>query len=277
MAWIESHQQLGRHPKTKAAARSLGISRVQMVGHLHYLWWWALDFAEDGDLSKFDPEDISEEAMWEGDAEQFIQALQDTGFLKDMHINDWEVYTGRLVAQRESNRERQQRYRDKNKSGNVTVTPPKEDVTVTSPSGNAATVPYLTQPDPTGQNQPVERAPAPPPPPTTPKRKPETTFPEDLELDDDLLAKAMVAGLTREEAQLEFEKFRNQAAATDRRQRDWRASWRVWFTNAITYGHVGPRASVRTPVQLRPQFRVSASGQRNLTDAELEEMARASS
>jgi hypothetical protein len=67
MAWIESHQSLGRHPKTKAAARALDISRVQLVGHLHYLWWWALDFAEDGDLSGIDPDDIAEEAMWDGD------------------------------------------------------------------------------------------------------------------------------------------------------------------------------------------------------------------
>lgn len=90
MAWIESHQQLGRHPKTKAAARGLGISRVQLVGHLHYLWWWALDFAEDGDLSKVAPEDIAEEAMWDGDANQFMHVLQEAGFLtKDMHIHDW--------------------------------------------------------------------------------------------------------------------------------------------------------------------------------------------
>ena len=34
MAWIEAHQELRNHPKTKKAARLLGISRPQMIGHL---------------------------------------------------------------------------------------------------------------------------------------------------------------------------------------------------------------------------------------------------
>jgi len=54
MAWIESNQEVGRHPKTKKLARLLDISVVTAVGHLHYLWWWALDFAQEGVLTKFE-------------------------------------------------------------------------------------------------------------------------------------------------------------------------------------------------------------------------------
>lgn len=150
MAWIESHQSLGRHPKLKAAARQLGVSRPAMVGHLQYLWWWALDFAEDGDLSGIDAEDIAEEALWDGDADEFIDALTTAGFLTtERRINDWDDYTGRLVSQRESNRERQRRHREKTKNQPQPVTsqPLNEGVTVTSPLRHGATVQNSTKPD----------------------------------------------------------------------------------------------------------------------------------
>ena len=49
--WIKSYQDLGRHPKTSRLARTLGISRPAAIGHWHLLWWWALDYAKDGDLA----------------------------------------------------------------------------------------------------------------------------------------------------------------------------------------------------------------------------------
>jgi hypothetical protein len=181
VAYIESHQTLGNHPKTKRAARELGIGRVQLVGHMHYLWWWALEYAEDGDLSGFSDDEIAEEAMWEGDPAAFVGALTDAGFLDpNRSLHDWEVYTGRLVAQRESNRERQRRFRERRKADDgaetgddpVTVTPRVERVTVTSPLrngatetlDNAATVPKRTVPNRTepenGANAPTASPPS---------------------------------------------------------------------------------------------------------------------
>ena len=52
MAWIESHQELRHHYKTKRLARELKVTVAAAIGHLHCLWWWAIDFAPDGDLSK---------------------------------------------------------------------------------------------------------------------------------------------------------------------------------------------------------------------------------
>ena len=39
MAWIESHQEIWRHPKTKKLARLLSVSVPTAVGHLHGIWY----------------------------------------------------------------------------------------------------------------------------------------------------------------------------------------------------------------------------------------------
>jgi len=53
LAWIKSHQTLQRHPKVIIASSMLGVPRIKLIGHLHCLWWWALDFASaDGCLGK---------------------------------------------------------------------------------------------------------------------------------------------------------------------------------------------------------------------------------
>jgi hypothetical protein len=89
MAWVESHQELGRHPKTRKLARSLGISVPCAVGHLHFMWWWAMDFAQDGDLSRYDVEEIAEGGMWEGDASAFVAALVSAGFVEREGERQW--------------------------------------------------------------------------------------------------------------------------------------------------------------------------------------------
>jgi hypothetical protein len=112
MAWIESHQELARHPKTRKLARKLDISIPAAVGHLHFVWWWAMDYAEDGDLSRYEAADVAEAAMWEGDPDQFIIALTEAGFLEDDGtIHDWWEYAGRLIDTRRKDAERKRRSR----------------------------------------------------------------------------------------------------------------------------------------------------------------------
>ena len=110
MAWIESHQEVGRHPKTKKLARLLGVSLPAAVGHLHYLWWWALDFAQDGVLDKYDAEDIADAMQWEGDADQLVEALLSSGYIDDtddgLVIHDWAEYAGKLLERRAKDRAR---------------------------------------------------------------------------------------------------------------------------------------------------------------------------
>lgn len=125
MAWIEAHQELPRHPKTKRFARMLKISIPQAVGHLFMFWWWALDYAENGDLSRYDADDLADAAEWSGDPEEFLKAMIECGpggsygFIEKnesgMFVHDWETYSGRLVEKREKNRQRQAKGR-KNKT-----------------------------------------------------------------------------------------------------------------------------------------------------------------
>lgn len=113
MAWIKSHQELRDHPKTRKLAHILGISRPAAIGHLQCLWWWALDYAEDGSLGKFDSLDIALGADWEGDETLFVSSLVRVGFIDQdedgyLYVHDWDDYAGTLIRRREANTKRMQ-------------------------------------------------------------------------------------------------------------------------------------------------------------------------
>ena len=112
MAWIESHQELGRHPKLLRLAKQLDISCPTAVGHLHYLWWWALDYAQNGRLDRLGSAEVASAAEWEGDPGAFMEALIKSGFLdEDQSIHDWHDYAGRLIIRREANKQRMRHIR----------------------------------------------------------------------------------------------------------------------------------------------------------------------
>ena len=119
MAWIESHQSLAGHRKTRKLARLLGTSIPATIGHLHLLWWWCLDNAPDGDLSKIDECDLAAAALWKKDQSLFFSALVDAEFIDNggKTLHDWYQYAGKLTEKREErreqNREAQQRHRAK--------------------------------------------------------------------------------------------------------------------------------------------------------------------
>ena len=149
MSWIESHQELGRHPKTCRMAKQLGISRPAVIGHLHYLWWWAMDFAQDGNVTGFDNDELAEAALWDGNSVDFFQALACSGFIDVLQeagqdekcvLHDWSQYAGKLAAHRKANAEKQKTWRDKQKD---TVTETEDEsngyVAVTLPLRYGAT------------------------------------------------------------------------------------------------------------------------------------------
>jgi len=144
MAWIESHQELRLHPKTRKLARELGISLPQAIGHLHCLWWWALDYAQDGDLSQYEADEIADGAEWQGEPIAFLEALELCGFVTDKAIHDWQDYAGRLIEKRAADAARKRAARRKDKQ------PQSTDVHRTSaghPRDGARTVPNLTVPN----------------------------------------------------------------------------------------------------------------------------------
>ncbi len=181
MAWIEVHQSLPTHRKTRRLARELklnGKDFPKAVGHLVMLWLWAIDNAPSGDLGSIDPYDVADAAEWSGDPEKFMDALKKSGFVdEDMHIHDWDAYIGKLIDRREANAQRNREARAKKRAERITgasrsaardsnerITGASRDDTecasragdeqTTGASRDIATVPNPTVPNPTVPNQP---------------------------------------------------------------------------------------------------------------------------
>jgi DnaD/phage-associated family protein len=143
VAWIESHQGLAKHPKTLKLARKLNINIAQAIGHLHLFWWWAMEYAQDGDLSHCDPEDIAIAADWPGDAGLFVDSLVDSGFVDrgddgNLSIHDWYEYAGKLIERRIADAERKRKERKKKDVHKTSAGHPQDvertsDVTLTVP------------------------------------------------------------------------------------------------------------------------------------------------
>lgn len=112
--WIESHQELRDHPKTRRLARALGVGVPAAIGHLHCLWWFALDYAPDGDLSGFAAWEIADAAMWDGDPDAFVAALADVRYIDGddgRTLHDWHQYGGKVLQRRRVAGERARAWR----------------------------------------------------------------------------------------------------------------------------------------------------------------------
>ena len=172
MAWIESHQELRHHYKTKRLARELKVTVAAAIGHLHCLWWWAIDFAPDGDLSKFDDYEIADAIGYEGkDPTKAKAALISAGFLDNsdtgtITIHDWYDYSGQLGDNRKAEyraRKKAEADAGRDKKGSPAPVPQqKEDCPDFVPrdtGGTSGTVPplqYSTAQDSTGQDTTVQ-------------------------------------------------------------------------------------------------------------------------
>jgi hypothetical protein len=131
--WISSHISLGRHPKTRRLARTLGIGIPAAVGHLHLLWYWAMEYAETGDLAPYENADIAEAAMWDGDPNTFVQALIEcgttggAGFLDpDYRLHDWYEFAGKLLEKRKSDAERKEKQRHPERESDLSDGSPQD-------------------------------------------------------------------------------------------------------------------------------------------------------
>lgn len=98
MAWIESHQAIERHPKTIELLTRMGWDLDTTVGKLHRLWWWCVDYAEDGDLRKHNDARIGAAVGLNGEAsKRFIEAMVASGWVDRkpyFRIHDWWDHIG---------------------------------------------------------------------------------------------------------------------------------------------------------------------------------------
>ena len=150
MAWIESHQTLAAHPKTRKLAMLLGVSKPAAIGHLHCFWWWALDYASDGSLNSYDYLDIAIGAEWDGDAQSFFDAMVAVGFIDitddgDRIIHDWYDYAGKLIERRKANAQRMKEARAAQSEG----TNSERAAHVRRTHDARVELPNRTQPNPT--------------------------------------------------------------------------------------------------------------------------------
>lgn len=107
MAWIELHQSVSWHRKTVRLAKALGCDRTTAVGYIVQLWLWALDAADDGDLTHLSDKDIAGACGWSKRASVFVAGLTEAEYVdRDRKIHDWHRYAGRLIAQRRKDAER---------------------------------------------------------------------------------------------------------------------------------------------------------------------------
>jgi len=101
MAWIESHQQILDHPKTRRLMKLMEWDVDTAIGKLHRLWWWCISYASDGDLSLYTLQDLGDAVGLSGDeAKKFIAAMIQSRWLDAepyLRIHDWWDYAGPLL------------------------------------------------------------------------------------------------------------------------------------------------------------------------------------
>lgn len=155
--WIPSDVNMGRHPKTRRFARTLSVSVPTAMGHLHLFWHWCMEFARNGYVTQRDVTDIADAALWDGNADDFMNALTECGFIdkagNELKVHDWDEYGGKYLEKKNTNAERQAKYRERKKAkvdkapkdSNGDITPninrdsnnSNGDITVTSQESNA--------------------------------------------------------------------------------------------------------------------------------------------
>jgi len=107
MPWIESHQELERHPKTLDLMNQMGWDLDTTIGKLHRFWWWCVDYAEDGDLRKHNDSRLSAAVgVLPGDSKRFIEAMVQSGWIDRepyFRVHDWWHYFGEFLKSKYKN------------------------------------------------------------------------------------------------------------------------------------------------------------------------------
>jgi hypothetical protein len=143
MAWIELHQELRLHPKIIRLANILQIESVEATGALINLWLWSVQYAKNGDLTKFTDQEIGQACnLPERNFDGLVTKLIESGWIDQKNskkvIHDWKIY-GLKYLNSVNDRVRKHREKKKleeeiNSYGNVTVIATIPNLTVQNPT-----------------------------------------------------------------------------------------------------------------------------------------------
>ena len=132
MDWIRVDVNLMSHPKLRRLSTRLGCTKAQALGHVVSLWSWACKFSPHGQTDKFEPEEIADGAMWDGDPNLFANAMIEVGLIDDDGmLHDWRQYNGVIIEKKERDRDRIRMIRNTSCDSRATVARQSGNVAVT--------------------------------------------------------------------------------------------------------------------------------------------------
>lgn len=93
MAWIEFHDTVIEHYKTKDLARCYGCEVNTAIGMLGRFWLWCVKFADDGDLRRHNDDRIGDSVGLNGEqAKRFVDAMVQSCWIDRkpyFRVHDW--------------------------------------------------------------------------------------------------------------------------------------------------------------------------------------------
>jgi hypothetical protein len=237
--------------------RRLGTSRAATIGHLHMFWWWCLDYAPDGELTHFDNEELAIAAEWEGDADTFANAMIESGFIDSDYgltfVHDWDQYGGKLLARKETNRNRMREARASYKPNTETPNIPdvSERATHVQSTCNERAKLEESREEESREEESINGTVATD---AAPKRNTKgTRFAADADLSKSWIVTALAFDFTEEEIDGIFLEFRDYWCAVPGAKGvklDWLATWRNHLRRHLerraNIPTIGNRANVET-------------------------------
>jgi len=148
--YLQINQNIVNHPKIKKLSRLLQLTKRDTIGLLIFLWSWCLEYAQDGNIAKYESEDIADTCEWENEPEVLISALKDCRLLiqeeERLLINSWEEYAGKIFKSKLKNAENQRKFQEKKKAEKdkpldndyITISKPLDNdyITISKPLDN---------------------------------------------------------------------------------------------------------------------------------------------
>lgn len=156
----------------------LGVDLDTTIGRLHRFWWWCVDYAENGNLKKYDFFQIGTAiGLDKEQSDLFVKSMIEAGFIDQspyFRVHDWWTYIGRFLKSKYKNYEHKWVEVEKlyvSKKGTTKGTPKVIPKDYPKPQLPNLTKPNLTNLTKEGDSVAVETAPPAPVPKSEPRPK----------------------------------------------------------------------------------------------------------